>query len=162
MKARNVPEKLDEDVETLKGLLEALGRRGSLRDPLARAMESMGLTPQQFHSVMWLSREGRLPMGVLAHRLGVTEKTVTGLVDRLEKLSLVKRVRDDADRRVVHVGLDVEGEVMAAKLEKSLDARMRDLLLLLDRRDREDLFRILGVLVSAFEARDPAAPPEDE
>lgn len=162
MKARTRDKRLEQDVETLKALLETLGRRSSLRDPLARAMESIGLTPQQLHSIMWLSREGRLPMGVLAHRLGVTEKTVTGVVDRLEKLELVKRVRDDVDRRVVHVCLDAEGEVMAAKLEKGLHARMRALLSLLEERDREDMFRILGVLVSAIEARDSSAPVEEE
>lgn len=162
MKTSTRGKRLEKDVETLKALLEALGRRASLRDPLARAMESVGLTPQQVHSVLWLSREGRLPMGVLAHRLGVTEKTVTGVVDRLEKASLVKRVRDDVDRRVVHVCLDAEGELIAARLETGLDVRIRDLLGLLDERDREDLFRILGVLVSAFEARDPSAPVEEE
>ncbi len=39
----------------------------------------------------------------LAHLLGVTPGHVTGLVDRLERSGLVARVRDAADRRLIHV-----------------------------------------------------------
>lgn len=147
MKTKTRATELDKDVDRLSELLEGLGRRAPLRDPIARAVESMGLTPQQLHTVMWLSREGRLTMGTLAQRLGITEKTVTGLVDRLERNGCVERVRDEADRRVVHVCLAERGLAVARKLEASFRVRMRAMLEVLESRDREDLFRILGVLL---------------
>lgn len=140
--------KNEKDVDELQSLLEELGRRTHLRDPIANAMESMGLTPQQLHTVMWLSRDGKLTMGKLAQLLCVTEKSVTGLVDRLERIDLVRRVRDDADRRVVHVCLSEEGVEVAAKLHQSFRERMSAFLSLLGARDREDLFRIIGVVLA--------------
>lgn len=154
--------KNERDVDKLQSLLEELGRRTHLRDPIANAIESMGLTPQQLHTVMWLSRDGQLTMGALAQLLGVTEKSVTGLVDRLERIDLVRRVRDEADRRVVHVRLSEEGVEMAAKLDRSLRERMSAFLSLLDARDREDLFRIIGVLLDHAKSCERGSQTESE
>lgn len=41
--------------------------------------------------------------GLLGERLGLNSASVTGLVDRLERLGLVERVRDDRDRRRVRL-----------------------------------------------------------
>lgn len=153
---------LDADVARLGELFEMFGRRMHLRDPIARSIESMGLTPPQLHTVMWLSREGRLTMGTLAQRLGVTEKTVTGLVDRLERIECVRRERDETDRRVVLVALTGEGTAVAAKLQANLRKKIRKLLSLLDARDREDMFRILDRLLAGLPDASPNTPQEGE
>lgn len=51
-----------------------------------------------------LSRD-ELPMtiGALGTALGLSSASMTGLVDRLEAAGHVERIRDDADRRRVHV-----------------------------------------------------------
>ena len=161
MRKKEAATRLDQDVERLTALLEALGRRAPLRDPITRAVESMGLTPPQLHTVMWLNREERLTMGTLAHRIGVTEKTVTGIVDRLERSGCVARVRDEADRRVVHVCLAEKGVAIARKLEQSFRGRMRALLGLLEEPDREHLLRILGLLLSNVDLLDPRTQTEN-
>jgi DNA-binding MarR family transcriptional regulator len=85
-------------------------------------------------------------MGELARRAAVTEKTATGLVDRLERDGLVQRLRDEADRRVVRVRPTPRG----TRLARRLDAEMLDKLTWLMGRlapgDRRDLFRIIGKL----------------
>ena len=94
---------LDDAARRMLELLVAVGRRNSLRDPLAQLTETLELTPPQLHGVMWLGQDGPLPMGELARRVGVTEKTITGIVDRLEREGYAQRERDPGDRRVVHV-----------------------------------------------------------
>jgi DNA-binding MarR family transcriptional regulator len=80
------------DVVQLRELLVALGRLRSLRDPIATTCEQTQLTPPQIHALLWLGQEETLAMGELARRLGITEKTVTGLVDRLEREGYVLRI----------------------------------------------------------------------
>lgn len=162
MEAKNLAMKDEKDVLKLESLLEELGRKTHLRDPIANAMESMGLTPQQLHTVMWLSREKKLTMGTLAQRLCVTEKSVTGLVDRLERIDLVRRVRDDVDRRVVHVCLSEEGVEVAGRLQRNFRERMTAFLSLLDARDRTDMFRIIGVLLAHVSSYEQKLPSESE
>ena len=50
-----------------------------------------------------LGEEGAMPISALADRTGSANSTVSGIVDRLEKLELARRVRSGEDRRVVYV-----------------------------------------------------------
>ena len=44
-----------------------------------------------------------VPISTLAERTGSANSTVSGIVDRLEKLGLAKRERSELDRRVIYV-----------------------------------------------------------
>ena len=44
-----------------------------------------------------------VPISTLAERTGSANSTVSGIVDRLEKLGLAKRQRSELDRRVIYV-----------------------------------------------------------
>jgi DNA-binding MarR family transcriptional regulator len=78
-----------------------------------------GLSPSQFYVLKVLSC-GRCTVSDLAGRLDMTAAGVTGMVDRLEKAGLVERTRDEADRRIVWVGLSTAGR---AHLEEAWQIR---------------------------------------
>lgn len=153
--------KEDDDVSTdvlkLQQLLLALGRRRSLRDPIASTCEQLQFTPPQVHALLWLGQDGALTMGELARRLGVTEKTVTGVVDRLEREGYLMRERSAADRRVVRCRLTPEGQTTWQKLERSMNQGMSQFLGVLDASDRKALFRILEKLLRRIDSP-PASP----
>jgi DNA-binding MarR family transcriptional regulator len=136
------------DATRLKALLIALGRQRSLRDPLASTCEQMQFTPPQLHTLLWLGEDGPLTMGELARRLGVTEKTVTGVVDRLEREGCLQRERDTLDRRVVRCRLTDLGARTYAELDEHLQEKLRRMLGMLDVEDRAQLFAILEKLGS--------------
>ena len=52
-----------------------------------------------------LMEESPVPISILAQKIGSANSTVSGIVDRLEKMKLVERVRSQEDRRVVYVDL---------------------------------------------------------
>lgn len=52
-----------------------------------------------------LLEEAPIPISLLAERTGSANSTVSGIVDRLEKLELVRRARSEEDRRVIYVNL---------------------------------------------------------
>ncbi|MEK5232796.1 MarR family transcriptional regulator [Lysinibacillus sp. FSL K6-0232] len=68
------------------------------------------ITPPQFVALQWLEELGDMTIGELSNRLYLAFSTTTDLVDRMEKNELVKRVRDENDRRVVVVHLLEKGE----------------------------------------------------
>lgn len=147
----------------LSELLAALGRYNSLRDPIAAGIEAKGLTPSQVHCLMWVGHDRRLTMGELARRLGVTEKTITGIVDRLERAALVRRVRNEVDRRVVLVELTAEGSSQFTALDRAFTERIAVFLELLEQEDCDALFRMLERLISRLlppEAAQAALRPE--
>jgi DNA-binding MarR family transcriptional regulator len=93
-----------------------------------------------------MGHEGPLTMGELARRVAVTEKTTTGLVDRLERDGLVLRLRDGSDRRVVRVKLTAHGARLARRLDAEVLEKLTRLMGRLDAGDRRDLFRIIDKL----------------
>jgi len=136
------------DARRLHGLMVATMRRRSLRDPIAAACAEHDLSAPQVHTLLALGAEGALTMGDLARRVAVTEKTVTGLVDRLERDGLVARRRDEGDRRIIHVDLTRGGRALHRRLESGLLRALAHLMDRLDPADRRDLFRIVGKLSS--------------
>ncbi len=142
------------DVDRFRRLLFALGRLHSLRDPLASSCEQMNLTAPQIHALLWLGQDGALTMGEMARRLGITEKTVTGVVDRLEREGHVQRERSPEDRRVVRCRLTALGARISRKLDKNVEQQVGRLLEQLDASDRRALFRIMEKLIAS-------ATPED-
>ena len=55
-----------------------------------------------------LMEEHPVPISLLSEKTGSANSTVSGIVDRLEKLGLVRRERGKEDRRVIYVNLTEE------------------------------------------------------
>ena len=70
-----------------------------LADDMRRAFERDGLTPARAHLMWVLHQQGPTAQRELADTLGVTPRTVTGLVDGLEAAGLVVRQPHPTDRR---------------------------------------------------------------
>lgn len=78
------------------------------------------LTPQQLHVLGFLSDHQPHPMSWLATLLFCDASNVTGIVDRLVSLKLVKRVECETDRRVKMVQLTDHGEKLRNEIMQAL------------------------------------------
>jgi DNA-binding MarR family transcriptional regulator len=72
-----------------------------------------GLTVPQLLCLRHIHQHRFLTPGTLASYLFITKATVTGILDRLESRGLVKRERNDPDRRKICVALTPKGEKLA-------------------------------------------------
>jgi MarR family 2-MHQ and catechol resistance regulon transcriptional repressor len=70
----------------------------------------LGLTLAEFRVLRVLSESGPSPMIDLAKEQIITGAAMTSIVDHLEKLTLIERVRSDSDRRVVSVAISRKGQ----------------------------------------------------
>lgn len=129
-----------------------LGEALAIFDPLRfRAWAELGLTTAQLR-VLFLVRESPgVTAGELASRLTVTPPTISGIVDRLVKLGLMRREDDRADRRLVRNHLTGAGDAACGRLEKGGDIFTRRILIEMDHHDLDDLLRGLKALVRAAE-----------
>lgn len=147
-------DELSTDVGRLREFLRELGRRSSLRDPVSSVVEEAHITPPQAHAVLWVGTEGPLTMGEIAQRVGISEKTVTGVVDRLERDDLIQRERDEADRRVVRCRLTRAGEALYQRLDALMTNALTQFLALLEPKDRKDLLRVLSNLTDTLRTKE--------
>lgn len=75
------------------------------------------ITNSQLISIVSIFFHHRYTMGELAGDLHVSMPTVTGLIDRLTKLKLVKRSISGQDRRKVYIELTPKGEALVESLK---------------------------------------------
>ena len=112
--------------ELLAALRHALGRFLNFSQAAAGAE---GLKPQQHQALLAIKGfPGRdyVTVGELAGRLHLRHHSAVGLVDRLVRSQLVRRVPAKADRRRVEVRLTARGEALIRKLSAVHLAELRE------------------------------------
>ena len=131
---------------------------------LLRRQDGADLTPTQRATLVTIERHGPIALGDLAAHEQVAPPTVTSVVGKLEARGLVRRRRDDDDRRVWRVELTAQGrrQIEASRTRKT--AWLADQLRRLPRDDLERLAAALDVLEelttapAAAERRDQVVP----
>jgi DNA-binding MarR family transcriptional regulator len=96
----------------------------TLLEPWAKFLKShVGFTPVQYNLLRILrgAQDAGRTCGEISERLVTRDPDVTRIVDRLENRGLVRRERDDSDRRVVKVFITKEGLQNLRQLDKSVD-----------------------------------------
>ena len=101
---------MEKELRYIAGLIKHNGRK---------ILKNYTITPPQFIALQWLFEHGDMTIGDLSNKMYLAFSTTTDLVDRMEKNTLVKRVRDEKDRRVVRIHLLDEGKrVIEEVIEK--------------------------------------------
>src|SRR5215831_19738051 len=85
--------------------LEEAMRRSSAQGVLfgQTVANAIGISGSDLDCLDFVNLEGRVTAGRLAEVTGLTTGAITGVVDRLEKAGLVRRERDETDRRKVFI-----------------------------------------------------------
>jgi DNA-binding MarR family transcriptional regulator len=75
----------------------------------AKKVKHLGVTASQAMVLNFLGEEDRIPSHVLCRKLQITSATMTGILDRLEKMALIERQPHPEDRRAIFVCLTDQG-----------------------------------------------------
>jgi DNA-binding MarR family transcriptional regulator len=97
------------DTDLASALVQTMHR---LQDVHAETSRPLGLTPQQAHLLCVLIAE---PLGMteLSRLLSIERSSLTSMVDRLERRSLVARIPTPGDRRACRIELTSDGLALA-------------------------------------------------
>ena len=90
-----------------------------------------------------LVAEGPMITKALGGRFGVPVSTMTGLIDRMEKKGLVRRVPHRRDRRSIELEATPAGTLALREHARGLEAVARGILQALPERDQETFIRLL-------------------
>ena len=144
----------------IDNVLNNYGRAAGIFDPnRLQVWEELGLTMSQLRVLYMLQAAPGTPAGAVATQLKVRPSTATGIIDRLvDKQKLVRRERDDLDRRRVRIYLAERGH----KVITELDARNRAVIWKIFRnfseQDLADIDRTFTLLTSEAERQGVLAP----
>ena len=134
-----------EDPIQLADLLQRLMRR--LRRAQAQRLAPLGLTPAQERALRMITRsEEPLRMTELADQLGIVPRSVTTVVDALERAGLVRREIDPHNRRAIRLHLTDRGLAVRDDMREARRSAAEDLFAPLPADDRRALGELLGQL----------------
>lgn len=100
-----------------------------MKQKVKNIFEETGLTAPQIMVMATLSKHGSMKISQLSEEMNLSNSTVSGIVDRLEKQNYVERIRNKDDRRVVLVSLindchDMMHTAIHKKIEEILEKKL--------------------------------------
>src|SRR5262245_28817380 len=117
-------------------------------------MSAAGLSLARFRVLQALASGGRLRMNELSTALGVVPRTVTTIIDALEKDRMVARLADPADRRATLLEISQLHRLRALR-----DAAAAELFEVLTPAEKQQLAGLLRRLLAAADADSGAGHP---
>ncbi len=125
-----------------------------MKEQMSLQTDMMNLSMVQLHTLHYIKQNPGTPMKSLAEYLKVELPSATTIVEKLVKLSFVKRQTDKDDRRLVLLHLTPKGEELLIGAMKERAKNMEKILAYLSEKDKDDLSRIFDTLVMAMEKLD--------
>ena len=114
---------------------------------VSEALAQEGARRQHFTVLTSLAEQGPASQATLGRRLWIDRSDLHAILIELERDGLVRRVRDEHDRRRNVVALTQRGRAVLRRLDKRVDAAQNALLEPLSATDRRELRRLLEQLV---------------
>lgn len=114
----------------------------------------MDLTFPQAMVLTVLGEDGPVPISTLAERTGSANSTVSGIVDRLEKLELARRERSGLDRRVILVAATEQYETLRQRAVTDVGGYFSSVLATLSQEERAMVAQALSKLDEALLAKE--------
>ncbi|NCB62402.1 MAG: MarR family transcriptional regulator [Clostridia bacterium] len=103
-----------------------------------------------------LGESGPLPVSTLAERTGSANSTVSGIVDRLEKLGLARRERSGNDHRIIYVAATEQYQSLREKAETDVSGYFRSVMESMSGEERAQVAAALTRLDAALMAKERA------
>ena len=110
----------------LRQIIQEMSRHSKL------ILEHYKISTPQLICLHEVFQHGPISIGALTKIVFLNNSTVTGIIDRLEKRDLVRRVRISKDRRQVHIEITEQGIEFTKKAPKPIQDQFMDRLIALD------------------------------
>jgi DNA-binding MarR family transcriptional regulator len=123
-----------EIVKDLKIIMDLIGKT------VKKEFYDMNLTNSQVLMIGILSHNKEMRIGDLSKEMGLSNSTVSGIVDKLEENELIERIRIKEDRRVIKVRLKESFKKNAKKKYNEVEKKLTKII---NKSSKEDLDFIL-------------------
>jgi DNA-binding MarR family transcriptional regulator len=143
----------DEIVSALRRIVRAIDLRSR------RLFEESGLTGPQLLVLREASRLSGAPISALARAVVLSQPTVSGIIDRLERRGMVRRARGTGDRRTVLVAVTPEGGRALRDAPSLLQDRFRSELERLEKWEQTQVLATLQRVAAMMDAEEIDAAP---
>lgn len=133
-------------------LFNTMGQlRKLLETQTQESHEEKSATIMQYSALVFLKRNKSATVGEVAFHLKLSKSSATQLIERLAKASLVGRVNDQDDRRIVRIAITSAGEQQIVFLKKKFMEKMGRIISKIPDEDLKQLIRIHTNLIETIQ-----------
>ena len=95
---------------------------------MSKTFGDIGITGPQGMVIGLLCKNGKMMISELSNNLTLSNSTVSGIIDRLEKQGIVIRERSEEDKRVVYVSLTSKFEEMHQQFHQRAEKNIENIM----------------------------------
>jgi len=139
----NIINELDKSYEIIRTIKSV---KESLKHNFEKRFKDLNLTAPQGMLIGILVRNGQMKISDLSEKMALSNSTVSGIIDRLEKNEFVERRRSEEDRRVVMVDLTEDFRKEAKERFKTVEDSLSSVLKLATQEEAEEVIKGLETL----------------
>jgi len=118
----------------------------SMRHKFHHLMQDSDLTFPQLSAISILEKHGEQKVSELSLKMGLSDSTVSGILDRLEQKDIIKRERTKDDRRVVKISLTGKSQKFCHDFHRKKEKYFTLLLKKLSEEEIKDIIKGLEIL----------------
>jgi DNA-binding MarR family transcriptional regulator len=133
-----------ESVSKIIDLTRNLNR--SMRHKFHNLIQDSEFTFPQISVISILEKHGEQKVSELSLKMGLSDSTVSGILDRLEQKNIIKRKRTKDDRRVVKISLTGKSKEFCNDFHKKKEKYFTQLLKKLSEQEIKDIIKGLEIL----------------
>lgn len=99
------------------------------------------LTVKEMHAIDAITIHSNLTLSQVANKLHLSRATITATVDRLVRKGYVERIRDEKDRRVIHLKLTKKGRLLYRAYHAYHNMMVKSFLQNLDEKELKTIYQ---------------------
>jgi len=140
------------NTSTKSGLSDLMSVFGMFRKNILETIKKEGfghdMSFSQVEVLNFIGPSGKETMKNIASYMRITPPSATEVITEMEKRGLVKRMNDKKDRRIVFITLTDSAKKLSVSLCKRKELIFKKMLSKLSKKDRENLERIIRILIT--------------
>ncbi len=118
----------------------------SMRHKFHHSIQDSGFTLPQISVISMLEKHGKQKVSELSLKMGLSDSTVSGILDRLEQKEIIKRERTKDDRRVVKISLTGKSQKFCEDFRQKKEEYFTQQLKSLSEQEIKDIIKGLEIL----------------
>ena len=123
----------------------------SIKQNIEQEFKELNLTGTQGMLMGTLAHGGEMKISDLSEHMGLSNSTVSGIVDRLEKQGFLERRRSKEDRRVVYVTVTSEFKKKAKNHFDRVEKKVNDIINEATQQEVDKIYEGLDILKELME-----------
>jgi len=121
-----------------------------MRHKFHHSIHNSGFTFPQLSVISMLEKYGEQKVSELSLKIGLSDSTVSGILDRLEQKDIIRRERTKDDRRVVKISLTGKSKEFCNDFHQKREEYFTQLLKNLSEQEIKDIIKGLKILNRAL------------